>query len=68
MAKSAGKSLGIPADFPENFKSAGKSLDIPADLFLHENPQEKSKFLVVLYSKKRVGFDGLNRVRNDVPV
>jgi hypothetical protein len=39
--KSAGKSLGIPVDFPENFKSvgndflvvksAGKSLEIPAN-------------------------------------
>jgi hypothetical protein len=39
--KSAGKSLGISADFPENFKSvgndflvaksAGKSLEIPAN-------------------------------------
>jgi hypothetical protein len=30
-------------------KSAGKSLEIPADFFLHQNPQEKSKFLVVLF-------------------
>jgi hypothetical protein len=29
-------------------KSAGKVLEIPADFFLQENPQEISKFLVVL--------------------
>ncbi|MCI60136.1 hypothetical protein A2U01_0081391, partial [Trifolium medium] len=28
-------------------KSAGKSLGRPADIFPQENPQEKSKFLVV---------------------
>jgi hypothetical protein len=32
-AKSAGKSLEIPADFPENLKYAGKD-------FLVQNPQE----------------------------
>jgi hypothetical protein len=33
VAKSAGKSFGIPADFPENFKSAGNGS-------LMQNPQE----------------------------
>jgi hypothetical protein len=33
MAKSAGKSLVIPADFPEKFKSAGNGS-------LMQNPQE----------------------------
>jgi hypothetical protein len=33
VAKTAGKSLGIPADFPENHKSAGNGS-------LMQNPQE----------------------------
>jgi hypothetical protein len=33
VVKSAGKSLGIPADFPENLKSAGNDS-------LVQNPQE----------------------------
>jgi hypothetical protein len=45
--KSAGNSLGIPADFPETPNSAGKFLGLPADFFLQENPQKITKFLVV---------------------
>jgi hypothetical protein len=29
-------------------ESAGKTLEIPADFFLQENPQEISKFLIVV--------------------